>query len=99
MAIQRLNEQPIKTIVQQLLLWHDKEVFKDEIMFEIIRYQKLDTNNAETIFSAMVKLGLDNCKLDLKYFIDKFAMMRRYFTEAEIKQFEDHHKTPKRRRD
>ena len=99
MVSQTTNEQPIKTIVEQLLLWHDKDIHKDEIIFEIIRYQKLDSINAETVFNAMVKLGLDSCKLGLNYFIDKFAMMRRYFTEAQIKQFQDNHKTPKRRRD
>ena len=102
MAVQKLNEQPIKTVITNLLIRHGKEpVVKDDIMFEIIKYQKLDQNNAEAFFQAMLKLGLGNAVEipgtsaefpTTKFSISVYAIMRNYYTENEIDRFEDKRK-------
>jgi len=96
LAIQKLNEGPIKTVVTALLDRHGtEEVTEDDILFEIIKYQKLDDNNAKTVFNAMKKLGLENCKDPYhisSYLIWKFALMRNYYTKNEIDGFESKRK-------
>ena len=98
----QLKEQPIKTVVTNLLLRHGKEpIVKDDIMFEIIKYQKLDQMNAETFWQAMLKLGLGNAVEipgmnaeipTTKFSISVYAVMRNYYTENEIDRFENKRK-------
>ena len=113
MAIQKLNESPIKIIVELILKNRSfaDDVRKDDIIFEIIKWQKLDRKNAEPVFQAMLKLGLDTCtnspslnpndsRFDgiIVYDICKFAVMRNYFTEKEVKRMQDQAKKPRNRR-
>ena len=100
LASQKLNEGPIKSIVREILTHHsDGEVDENELLREIIRWQKLDLKKAKDVFNAMKLLGLDVCKEgELRYSIPKFAFMRNYFTEAELKQFQDKAKRPGKRR-
>ena len=113
MKIQELNEQPIKTVVELILKNQSfaDDVRKEDIFFEIIKWQKLDRKNAEPVFQAMLKLGLDSCinhpGMDVNdsindgiivYDICKFAVMRNYFTEKQVKQFQDQAKKPGNRR-
>ena len=113
MVSKTVSEQPIKTIVGEILKNQSfaDDVRKDDIIFEIIKWQKLDRINAETVFRAMLKLGLDSCtnspSLDpynsmfdgvIQYNVCKFTVMRNYFTEKEVKQFQDKAKRPGKRR-
>ena len=95
MSSQSVSESPIKTVIKNLLLKHgDDEVKKDEIMIEIIKFQRLDKNNAEMFWQAMLKLGLGTCveipgtnpQIPIaKFSMVRFALMRNYLTEIEIK--------------
>lgn len=95
MSNQSVNESPIKTVIINLLSKHGKdEVTKDEIMIEIVKFQRLDEKNAEMFWQAMSKLGLGICveipgtnpqSPFTKFSLVKFALMRNYLTEAEIK--------------
>ena len=113
MAVQKLNENPIKAVVELILKNKSSadDVLKDDIFFEIIKWQKLDRTNAEPVFQAMLKLGLDSCtnspSLDpynsmfdgvIQYNVCKFAVMRNYFTEKQVKQIQDQAKKPGNRR-
>jgi len=113
LASKTVNEQPIKTVVGEILKNRSfaDDVRKDDIIFEIIKWQKLDRINAETVFRAMLKLGLDSCtnspSLDpynstfdgvIQYDICKFAVMRNYFTEKQVKRMQDQAKKPGNRR-
>jgi len=113
LAVQKLNENPIKTVVELILKnrSYADDVRKDDIIFEIIKWQRLDRKNAEPVFQAMLKLGLDSCtnspSLDpndsrfdgvIQYNVCKFAVMRNYFTEKQVKQFQDRAKRPRNRR-
>ena len=113
MAVQKLNQQPIKTVVELILKNRSfaDDVRKDDIIFEIIKWQRLDRKNAEPVFQAMLKLGLDSCtdspSLDpnnsmfdgvIHYNVCKFAVMRNYFTEKQVKQFQSQAKIPGNRR-
>ena len=93
MAVQKFKEQPIKTVVTDLVFKHGKDgIKKDEIMQEIIKFQKLDQNNAEMFFQAMLKLGLGTCRtipgLDLnpltEFCVADFAIMRGYLTSKQV---------------
>ena len=112
MAVQKLNESPIKTVVELILKNRSfaDDVRKEDIIFEIIKWQRLDRKNAEPVFQAMLKLGLDNCinhpgmdvndsRFDgvIVYDICKFAVMRNYFTEKEVKRMQDQAKKPRNR--
>ena len=102
------TEQPIKTVVTNLLQKHGSDgVVKDEIMSEIIRYQRLDQRNAETFWRAMLKLGLSNSveipgtNADFpttKFSISNYAVMRGYYTPNEIDRFEKKRKQTRNRR-
>ena len=85
MSTRTFNEQPIKTVVGELLANQGGDSSKKEIMCEIIKLQRSTAVMAEAFFNGMVMLGLDNCKLGMRYSIDEFARMRHYFTHDEIK--------------
>ncbi len=86
MSTRTFNEQPIKTVVGEILAEHGNESNKDDIMREIIKLQKGTNAMAQAFFNSMVILGLDNCKCSLyRYDIAEFARMRHYFTHDEIK--------------
>jgi len=99
LAVQKLNEAPIKSLVGDILTNHyDGEILEDELLQEIIKWQKLDLKNAKGVFNAMKVLGLDACKQNIRYSISCFATMRNYFTEAEIKRMQDKSKRSRRRK-
>lgn len=85
MSTRTFNEQPIKTVVGELLANQGGESSKKEIMCEIIKLQRSTAVTAEAFFNGMVMLGLENCKLEYRYDIKEFANMRHYFTHDEIK--------------
>ena len=89
MSSQISSETPFKKLVELILNieQHDsKQVRKDDLMSIIIRWQGLDIANAEMVFNALVKLGLGVCMYGSDYDIKKFALMRGYFNENEIKR-------------
>ena len=100
LSSQIINESPFKNLVEQILTnRHDSEnLSKKDLLFEIIKWQKLDLKNAKTVFVAMEKLGLENCHLGFDYDIQKFALMRNYFSESEIERMVKQTKGPKRKR-
>lgn len=93
MSSQIVNEAPLKHLVEQIIINHGDDVFEDEILFEIIKWQKLDLKNAKSVLRVMNVLGLEVCKVPpLRYSVERFGLMRNYFTKAEIKNLNTKHK-------
>ena len=94
------NETPFKNLVEIIITNNSRsdDLFKDDLMFEIIKWQKMDIASANTVFNAMVKLGLEACHLGHGYNMEKFALMRNYFSEAEIERMTKQTKGPRRKR-
>jgi len=93
LAVQKFNESPIKTVITDLVLKHGKDgIKKDEIMREIIKFQRLDQQHAETFWQALLKLGLGTCRtipgIELnpltEFCISDFAIMRGYLTSKQV---------------
>ena len=100
MSNQITNETPFKNLVEIIITNNDRsdDLFKDDLMFEIIKWQKMDIASADTVFNAMVKLGLEACHPGLGYNMEKFALMRNYFSEAEIDRMTKQTKGSRRKR-
>lgn len=100
MSSQISDETPLKNLIEIILTnrSNSNELFDFDVMFEILKWQKLDIKSAKTVFTALVKLGLETCRLGSHYDIQKFALMRNYFTESEIDRITKQAKKTNRKR-
>jgi len=86
-STENIDEQRIREIIRKFVLDGHIGLDEKELIFEIIKMIKCDMSSAKSIVQKMNELGMKVCHhWHLGYAIRKFADMRGYVTDEELKQ-------------
>jgi len=89
MILTEIDEQQIIDITRNLVFAEKSELEEDDLLYEIINITKCDLATAKSIFEKFKELGLGVCyHYIIGYSIRKFAEMRGYVSNEELKQLD-----------